>query len=62
VVSACSGTLILVAAQALGQRYYDRLQGLTVVGKRNTEAGNVNIVLRDVGFALIYLKRAEGRP
>lgn len=50
-----------MAAQALGETYYGRLQGLRVVGKRNSEPDNVNIVLRGVGFALIYLERAEGR-
>jgi hypothetical protein len=50
-----------VDAQTLGETYYGRLQGLKVVGKRKSEPDNVNIVLRGVGFALIYLERAEGR-
>ena len=59
-VSGCSEALILVAAQTLEESYYGRLQGLKVVGKRNSESNNLNIVLRDVGFTLIYLKKAEG--
>jgi hypothetical protein len=59
-VSGWSETLIMVAAQTLEESYYGRLQGLKVVGKRNPEPDNLSIVLRDVGFALIYMKKAEG--
>jgi hypothetical protein len=42
-----------MTAQTLEESYYGRLHGLKVMGKRNSELGNLSIVLRDVGFALI---------